>query len=88
MIEAPQGNLLIDDVIPYNTGRAYTLKKGQYIRIIGRSTVDFVAFNLDNLSERFDQARTKSNQTKIFLTKGDALLSKHNDTMLSITEDT
>ena len=88
MIEAPPGKLLVDEVIAYNTGRSFTLKKGQYIRVIGRSTVDFVAFNLDNLKERFSQARTKTNQAKLFITKGDVLFSKHNSVMLTIVEDT
>ena len=70
MIEAPPGKLLVDEVIAYNTGRSFTVKKGQYIRVIVRSTVDFVAFNLDNLKERFSQARTKSNQAKLFITIG------------------
>ena len=87
MVEAPQGKLLVEDVIPYNTGRAYSVKKGQYIRVIGRTTVDFVAFSLDNLTERFDQSRTKPNQAKIFITKGDVLISKHNNVMLTIVED-
>ena len=88
MIEAPPGKLLEDEVIPYNTGRSFTVKKGQYARVIGRRTVDFVVFNLDNLSERFSQARTKSNQAKLFITKGDVLFSKHNTVMMTIVEDT
>ena len=87
MIEAPKGKLVVDDIVPYNLGHAYTIKMGQYIRVIGRTTVDFVAFNMDNLIERFDQSRTKTNQAKIFITKGDALISKHNNTMLTIVED-
>lgn len=45
-------------------------------------------FNLHNLSERFDQARTKTNQLKIFITKGDVLYSKDNNVMMTIVEDT
>ncbi|MBI4200633.1 MAG: urea carboxylase-associated family protein [Chloroflexi bacterium] len=81
-------NLVHEEVIPYNTGRAFQLRKGQSIRIIGRTTVDFVVLNLHNLSERFDQGRTKANQAKIFLTKGDVLFSKHNNVMMTILEDT
>ena len=88
MIEAPPGNLLEDAVIPYNTGRSFTVKKGQHARVIGRKTVDFVVFNLNNLSERFSQARTKTNQAKLFITKGDVLFSKHNNVMMTIVEDT
>ncbi len=80
---------LIENVlIPKNTGKAFALKKGQHIRIIGQTTVDFVAFNLDNLRERFSQARTKANQGKIFISTGDKLISMSNNVMLTIVEDT
>ncbi len=80
--------VLKSDVIPRNSGRAYVVKKGQRLRIAGRSIVDFVAFNLDELTERFDQARTKTNQVKIFISTGDVLFSKRNNPMLTIVEDT
>ena len=80
--------VLQSEVIPKNSGRAYIVKKGQRLRIAGKSIVDFVAFNLDELTERFDQARTKTNQVKIFITTGDALFSKRNNPMLTIVEDT
>ncbi len=88
MTAAPQGEVLVDLHIPYNTGGSATVNKGQFVRVIGRRTVDFVAFNLDNLRERFSQARTKANQAKLFITKGDVLYSKHNNIMLTIVEDT
>lgn len=80
--------ILADQVMPYNTGASFEVRKGQTIRIEGRTTADTVAFNLHNLRERFDQARTKVAQAKIFLHKGDRLLSKLNNTMLTITADT
>ena len=80
--------VLQSEVIPKNSGRAYIVKKGQRLRIAGKSIVDFVAFNLDDTTERFDQARTKTNQVKIFITTGDALFSKRNNPMLTIVEDT
>src|SRR5690606_33154551 len=49
--------------------------------------VDLVAFNLHDTTERFDQARTKSNQAKIFLSTGDVLFSKRNRPMLTIVHD-
>lgn len=81
-------NLIEDVLIPKNTGGAFTLRKGQRIRIIGQSVVDFVAFNLDNLRERFSQARTKANQGKIFISTGDKLISMSNNVILTIVEDT
>ena len=80
--------LIEDVVVPKNTGKAFVLKKGQHIRIGESTIIDFVAFNLDNLKERFDQARTKANQGKIFISTGDKLISKSNNVMLTIVEDT
>jgi uncharacterized protein len=81
-------NALQSETVPKNSGRAYILKKGQRLRIAGRSIVDFVAFNLHDLNERFDQARTKTNQAKIFISTADVLFSKRNNPMLTIVEDT
>jgi uncharacterized protein YcgI (DUF1989 family) len=75
-------------VIAKNSGAAFTVKKGQRLRIAGKSIVDFVAFNLHDVNERFDQARTKTNQVKIFISTGDKLFSKRNNPMLTIVEDT
>lgn len=80
--------VLKSEILPKNSGAAFELKKGQRIRIAGRSIVDFVAFNLHDLTERFDQARTKTNQAKIFISAGDVLYSKRNNPMLAILEDT
>ena len=81
-------NVLQSETVPKNSGRAYIVKKGQRLRIAGKSIIDFVAFNLHDLNERFDQARTKTNQVKIFITAGDVLFSKRNNPMLTIVEDT
>jgi uncharacterized protein YcgI (DUF1989 family) len=71
-----------------NTGFAFDLNKGQSVRITSQTIIDFVCFNRKNLRERFDQARTKANQRKVFLTTGDSLVSKLNNTMMTIVEDT
>ena len=80
--------LLQSEVVPKNSGAAFEMRGGQRLRIAGKSIVDFVAFNLHDLNERFDQARTKTNQVKIFISTGDALFSKRNNPMLTIVEDT
>jgi len=79
---------LREETVPYNTGWAGELKKGQIIRISGTTTVDFVAFDLHNLRERFDQARTKVYNMKIFLSASDKLMSKSNQHLMTIVEDT
>jgi len=80
--------VLQESVIKKNTGKAFQVRKGQVIRVIGESTADFVVFNLRNASERFDQARTKVNQGKIYVTTGDYLISKFNNVMMTIVKDT
>src|SRR4026209_2702737 len=80
--------ILKSSVVAKNSGAAFEVKKGQRLRIAGKSIVDFVAFNLDDLTERFDQARTKTNQVKIFISTGDVLYSKRNTRRVRIVEDT
>ena len=70
--------------VPYNTGWAGELKKGQVIRIIATTTVDFVCMRLDNLKERFDQARTKVYNMTIFVTAGHKLMGRDNQHMMTI----
>ena len=74
--------------VPKNSGAAFEVKKGQRLRVAGKSIVDFVAFNLHDLTERFDQARTKTNQVQIVISPGDTLYSKRNNPMLTIIDDT
>src|SRR5574341_2638593 len=77
-----------ETVISTNTGKAFPVKKGQVIRVVGQSTADFVVFNLSKVKERFDQARTKVDQGKIYVSTGDVLISKYNNVMMTIVEDT
>lgn len=71
-----------------NTGYAFDMEAGQCVRITSQTIIDFVCFNRDNLRERFDQARTKANQRKVFISTGDQLISKLNNPMMTIIEDT
>ena len=74
--------------LPRNTGFAFEMKRGQSVRVTSQTIIDFVCFNGENLRERFDQARTKANQRKVFISTGDLLVSKLNNTMMTIIEDT
>jgi len=80
--------MIEDTVVPTNSGRSFIVRQGKVIRILAESVVDLVTFNLDNLQERFDQARTKANQDKIFVSVNDILFSKLNNPMMTILEDT
>ena len=79
---------LREATVPSNMGWAGQLEKGQIIRISGTTTVDFVGFSLHNLRERFDQARTKVYNMKIFISTGDKLMSRSNQHLMTIVEDT
>ena len=80
--------IISESVIKSNSGKTFAVKKGQIIRVIGESTADYVVFNLHNVKERFDQARTKVDQGKIYVTTGDVLISKYNNVMQTIVKDT
>jgi uncharacterized protein len=80
--------MLWERQLPRNTGFVFDMAAGQSVRITSQTIIDFVCFNRDNLRERFDQARTKANQRKVFISTGDSLVSKLNNTMMAILEDT
>ena len=79
---------VLEKHLPYNTGWAGEMKQGQMLRIAATTTVDFVCFRLQNLKERFDQARTKVYNGKIFITTGDKLMGRNNQHMMTIVENT
>jgi uncharacterized protein YcgI (DUF1989 family) len=74
--------------LPRNIGFAFDLEKGQTMSIQSQTIIDFVAFNRHDLTERFDQARTKANQRKVFISTGAELFSKLNNPMMTIVDDT
>jgi uncharacterized protein YcgI (DUF1989 family) len=78
---------LVQQHVPHNTGWAGDLGRGQVIRVLATTTVDFVCLRRDNLKERFDQARTKVYNGKIFLTTGDRLMGRANQHMMTIVAD-
>ena len=71
-----------------NTGWTGRVEKGQRIRVTGVNIVDFVVFNHDNLRQRLDALRTRGNQSKLYITAGDYIVSKFNRPMMKIVEDT
>lgn len=76
-----------DTHVPYNTGWSGELKAGHIIRIAATTTVDFVCFRRQNLLERFDQARTKVYNMKLFLSAGDKIMGRNNQHMMTIIAD-
>jgi uncharacterized protein YcgI (DUF1989 family) len=78
---------IVEAHVPHNTGWSAEMKQGQVIRITATTTVDFVCFKSQNLCERFDQARTKVYNMKLFLTTGDKLMGRNNQHMMTILAD-
>jgi uncharacterized protein YcgI (DUF1989 family) len=78
---------LSEEVVAPNTGWVGELRQGQVLRITATTTVDFVCFDRQNLRERFDQARTKVYNMKIFVSTGDKLMSKSNQHLMTIVHD-
>ena len=74
--------------IPRNTGAAFEVDDGQVIRVSGATIADVVAVNRKDLTQQFDQARTKVYNQTIFVTTGDRLMSKSNEPMMTIVADT
>lgn len=80
--------VLADQVVPANSGAAFEVREGQTLTVHGQTIVDLVAVDLHDHSHRLDQARTKANLGKIFVSTGDVLVSKLNKDMLRIVQDT
>lgn len=78
---------IVEAHVPHNTGWSAEMKQGQIIRITATTTVDFVFFKLQNLRERFDQARTKVYNMTLFVTAGHKLMGRNNQHMMTILAD-
>ncbi len=77
--------------IPPRSGAAFTLKKGQRLRVIdpnGEQVSDMLAFNADDTDEVISSGRSLDYASKLFLTTGDPLYSNRSNVMLRIVEDT
>ncbi len=74
-------------VLAPKEGSAFEMRAGQVIGITAQSGVSLVAFNARDLNERFDQARTKVYNMKLWLDLGDKLFSKLNNPMMTVVED-
>ena len=79
--------IISDELVPANSGWGAPMQKGQVLRLTAKTIIDFACINLHNNDERFDQARTKVYNMKLWITTGDVLYSKLNNPMMTITED-
>jgi uncharacterized protein len=80
-----------DSVLPPNSHWGRVLRKGQTLRIIdleGRQAVDFLCYNAEDPSERYNAADTAKYAGTIFLTTGHGIYSDMGRRLFTIAEDT
>jgi uncharacterized protein YcgI (DUF1989 family) len=78
-------------VIPPRSGVAFTLKRGQYLKVIdpqGEQVADLVAFNGHDIGEAISSGRSLDYASRIYLSTGDPIYSNRSNVLLRITGDT
>lgn len=75
------------EIAARNSGWASSIRGGQILRLEARTIIDFVAFDLHDFAECFDQARTKEASGAIYMRRGDAVLSRSGGRLMSMIAD-
>lgn len=73
------------------SGKAFKLKKGEYLKVsdpMGQQVSDLVCFNLSDTKEWLSAGKTLDYANTILITKGHLLYSNRSKVMLEIIEDT
>jgi uncharacterized protein len=81
----------VPGTVPACHGKAISLSKGQTLKIIsqhGTQVLDLWAFNAADLAEYMSMEHTRSRNSKITLSVGDAYVSDRRRPMLRVVEDT
>lgn len=73
--------------LPRSTAWAGDVARGQILRVTAMTGAAVVCFNAGDLTERFDQARTKVYNMRIWLSAGEQLYSKLNNPMMTMVAD-
>lgn len=79
------------NLIPPQTGAAFTLKKGEFLTVIdplGSQVSDMVLFNLEDKKEKLSSGKTLDFEESILITEGNFLWSNRSHKMMEIVEDT
>jgi len=77
--------------IPKQSGDSFTLKKGQYLKVIdikGEQVSDLVVFDAENHHEKLSAGKSMDFEESILLTTGNYLWSNLGNKLLRIIEDT
>ncbi len=79
------------NIIPPRSGVAFTLAKGNKLKVYdiqGEQVSDFICYNLHDRTEYLSSGRTLDYAETMFLTKGDVFYSNRSNEMFQIIEDT
>ncbi len=79
------------EVIKKQTGAAFTLKKGQKLKVLdpqGEQVSDMVLFNAQDTREKISSGKTLDFEESILITKANFLWSNRSRKMMEILEDT
>tara|TARA_R110002020_G_scaffold85914_3_gene211712 strand:+ start:19332 stop:19913 length:582 start_codon:yes stop_codon:yes gene_type:complete len=79
------------EIIHKQTGKAFTLKKGQKLKVIdpqGEQVSDMVLFNATDTREKISSGKTLDFEESILITKENFLWSNRSNKMMKILEDT
>lgn len=79
------------NIIPERQGTAFTLKKGDRVKVVdlqGEQVSDFICFNLNDKQEYLSSGRTIDYAETIYLTKGHSFYSNRSNIMFTMVEDT
>lgn len=77
--------------IEKQSGKAFTLKKGQRLKVtdpMGEQVSDMVLFNANDIREKLSSGKTMDFEESILITKGNYLWSNRSRKMMNILEDT
>src|SRR5690625_2822593 len=78
-------------VIPPKSGHAFTVKRGEFVRITdieGSQVADFICIKMDDYGERLSQGNTRVDNGTVRITTGHKLYSNLNNVMFTIVQDT
>lgn len=78
-------------IIPIQSGAAFEIKKGQYLKVTdisGEQVSDLVFFNSKDVREKFSAAKTMDFEEKILLSTNNFLWSNRGRKLMKIVEDT
>jgi urea carboxylase-associated protein 1 len=86
-----RGTILEDVIVPAGQPWGRQVSKGQHVRIIdlqGKQAVDFLCYDAEDRTDRYNAANTMKMAANVFLKKGSILWSDRGHQLMRVVEDT